>query len=84
MSGIVLSSPFPSDRGREGERVRMAVKYIQCEQCHRWDITGFISCKNKQLCPDCSAPILKAKPGEVRHALWDKLFEDVESLKGGK
>lgn len=34
----------------------MAVKYQNCEQCGNYDITGYVACINKQLCPTCTSP----------------------------
>ena len=44
----------------------MALTIGPCEGCSKTDITGYVACVQKRLCPVCSAPLLGVPEHDLR------------------
>lgn len=53
----------------------MTVKYQECDECRKYDITGYVECLGAQLCPGCAGIFFMCSPDEVRKELERKLKE---------
>jgi hypothetical protein len=44
----------------------VAITIGSCEGCSKTDITGYVACAQKRLCPVCSAPLLGVPEHDIR------------------
>jgi len=54
------------------------IKVDICEECGHEDITGFVACEKKQLCPECTSQYVGLRPMALRLTMMDVMARRAE------
>ena len=55
----------------------MSAKLAVCQGCRHYALTGYVSCKDKQLCSTCTAPIVGQGQLEIFANLYRERAKDI-------